>query len=202
MHCPYCQKPVAEESTQCAACGLDLEKLDSVLGIAPVIAAGLNDRGGVLRGAEARKVKLAISQFCDRFPQILLAVVFDETATVVPLRTWVWWLFNRGNFSAALDKGFVNRDLLLVIDPARRQAALTIGYGLEPFVSVRDLSAALDAGTPALAACEWADACGQILATLDQAMAVIIGRMPQTYGVPVPLLTPADGSAETASATW
>lgn len=202
MHCPYCQKPVAEESAQCAGCGLDLEKLDSVLGIAPVISAGLNDRGGVLRGAESRKVKLAISQFCERFPQIQLAVVFDEPTTVVPLRTRAWWLFNRGNFSAALDKGFVNRDLLLTIDPARRQAALTMGYGLEPFVSVRDLTVALDAGAPALAACEWADACGQILATLDQAMVVIIARMPRTYGVPVPLLTPAGGTSGSASATW
>lgn len=202
MHCPYCQKPVAEESACCAACGLDLEKLDSVLGIAPIIAAGLNDRGGMLRGAESRQIKLAISQFCDRFPQIRLAVVFEETTAVVPLRTWSWWLFNRGNFSAALDIGFVNRDLLLAIDPARRQAALTIGYGLEPFVSARDLTAALDAGASALAACEWADACGQILATLDKAMVTIISRMPQTYGVPIPLLAPADGQDESLQTTW
>lgn len=199
MHCPYCQQPVAEDSAQCAGCGLDLGRVDSVLGIPPVIPSGISDMAQVLSGSAARQIKRALGQFCGRFPQITVAVVLVEAPEVVPLRTWAWWLFNRGNFSAALDKGFMNRDLLLVINPVRRQAALTMGYGLEPFVAPRDLSNALTAGTAALAAGEWAEYCQQVLVALDDGLRQIIGRMSQAYGVPVPLLTasppPAEGAA-------
>ncbi len=208
MHCPYCQKPVLEASVQCADCGLELGKLDGVLGIPPVIAAGLTDPAQVLEGKASRQVKRALQKFAMRFPQVRVAVVIKTAPVVVPLRTWAWWLFNRGHFSAALDQGFMNRDVLLVLDPARHQAALTIGYGLEPFVGTRDLAGALAAGETALQAGDWAGACEQILVALDQALAVIVGRMPRTYGVPLPLLLdsgpvgPASSGPGVAGATW
>lgn len=200
MECPYCQNPVLEASVQCPDCGLDLGKLDTVLGMAPVIGAGLTDPAQRLGGRDVRLVKRVLAEFCARFPQTQVAVVIEAAPAVVPLRTWAWWLFNRSHFSAALDQGFVNRDLLLVMDPARHQAALTIGYGLEPFVGVGDLEQALAAGNPALKAGGWAEACAQILSFLDRALEAIVTRMPQTYGVPLPLLAGAAAAGETAAA--
>jgi len=201
MHCPYCQQSVAEESPQCAACGLDLARLDSVLGIPPVLQAGLTDIAGWLTPRETRQVKRALSRFRDRFPQIQLALLLQKAPDIVPMRTWAWWLFNRSQFSLALDKGFVNRDILLALDPVRRQAVLTIGYGLEPFVGKRDLGDALAAGQAALAAGDGAEACGRVLVALDDALRQIIDRMSRTYGVPVPLLAPPEEAAEPAN-TW
>lgn len=199
MHCPYCQQPVTEESPQCVACGLDMQRLDAVLGVPLILQAGLRDDGRVLDARATKVVKRALAQFCGRFPQVHMALLIRPAPTVVPLRTWAWWLFNRGQFSAALDKGSVNRDMLLVLDPVARRMALTVGYGLEPFVGQRDLSAALDSGRGALEAGDWAEACCQVLVALDHGLQVIIGRMPRTYGVPMPLLLdqeePAAGSA-------
>ncbi len=191
MHCPYCQQSLTEVSVQCGACGLDLGRLDAVLGIPPVIAAGVKDTGNVLGKAGARQVRGALGRFEARFPQVQVALVVEPGPVVVPLRTWAWWLFNRGQFSSALDKGSVNRDVMLVVDPSRRQAAMTIGYGLEPFVGPRDLAKALEAGVGALAAGEWAVACCQVLVALDEGLRGIVGRMSQTYGVPLPLLKEA-----------
>lgn len=199
MHCPYCHRPVAEEAGQCAACGLDLVQLDRVLGIPPVIPAGLTDAAGVLGRKGARQVNRAMARFCQRFPQIQMALVVQETPVVVPLRTWAWWLFNRGHFSAALHKGFMNRDLLLALDPGRRQLALTMGYGMEPFVGTRDLVAALEAGEAALAEGQWADACRQTLVALDHRLQIIVGRMPRTYGVPMAMAMDTGEPAELAS---
>lgn len=199
MHCPYCQQSLAEDTAQCAACGLDLARLDGVLGIPPVLQAGLSDKAGILTTAEARRVRRALTQFRERFPQIQLALLFQQAPDIVPMRTWTWWLFNRSQFSLALDKGFVNRDILLAIDPQLRRAAITIGYGLEPFVGKRDLAEALAASQPALAAGDWAEACGQILVALDDGLRQIISRMPRVYGVPVPLLAPQEDAAETAN---
>ncbi len=184
MHCPYCQQAVAEDSGQCVACGLDLGRLDGVLGIPPVISAGLSDLAGVLPARDVRQVKRSLERFGQHFPQIQVALVLAEAPSVVPLRTWAWWLFNRGGFSLALDKGSMNRDILLVLDPLNRQAALTIGYGLEPFVGRRDLAGALEAGQGSLAAGDWVGAGDRVLTTLAGALRVIIGRMSQAYGVP------------------
>ncbi len=188
MHCPFCQQPVTEESAQCLSCGLDLGKLDAVLGIAPVIGAGVTDTANLLTRRGLRQIEKALGQFRDRFPQIQVAVVFQESPAAVPLRTWCWWLFNRGNFSAALNQGCVNRDFLLAIDPVRRRSALTIGYGLEPFVSARDLTRALEAGQAALEAEAWTECVEAVLTTLGQSLQVIVSRMPRTYGIPAPLL--------------
>jgi hypothetical protein len=201
MTCPYCQQSLTEDSVQCVGCGLDLGRLDGVLGIPPVIAGGLTDVAELLSRAGARQVRRALAHFEERFPQVRVAVLLQSGPGVVPLRTWAWWLFNRGNFSAALDKGFVNRDVMLVVDPDRGQAALTIGYGLEPFVGQRDLAAALEAGQASLVAGEWAEACCQMLVALDGGLRVIVGRMSQTYGVPLPLLTETPQPAE-AAAAW
>jgi hypothetical protein len=198
MHCPYCQQPVTEETVQCAGCGLDMLRLDALLGIPPVLAAGLTDEEGVLNGGDIRAIKRAVGQFRDRFPQIKLALLFRQAPDVVPMRVWAWWLFNRGNFSAEIDRGYTNRDILLVVDPDRRQAAMTMGYGLEPFVGQRDLTAALAAGQPALIAGEWAGACRQILIALDQGLQSIVERMPRTYGVPMPLLIEQEAVDPTA----
>ncbi|MDB6070362.1 MAG: Psb32 and founding protein of phosphatase [Verrucomicrobiales bacterium] len=165
-----------------------MERLDAVLGMPLILRAGLHDEAGLLNARETRQVKRALVQFCGRFPQVHVAFLIKEPPTVVPLRTWTFWLFNRGHFSTALDKGFVNRDMLLVLDPVARRMALTVGYGLEPFVGQRDLSAALDSGRAALEAGDWAEACCQVLVALDHGLQVIIGRMPRTYGVPMPLL--------------
>ena len=108
MHCPYCQQSLAEESAQCAACGLDLARLDGVLGIPPVLQAGLTDMAGWFTPRETRQVKRALSRFRGRFPQIQLALLLQQAPDIVPMRTWAWWLFNRSQFSLALDKGFVN----------------------------------------------------------------------------------------------
>ncbi len=201
MHCPYCQHTLTEDAAQCAACGLSLDRLDGVLGLPPMLRAGVTDFDEVLSAAETRRVTRALRQFRERFPQTQLAVLFGTAPATVPLRTWVWWLFNRSQFSLALDKGFVNRDILLVIDPTRRQAALTIGYGLEPFVGKRDLTDALAAGRVALEAGEWAEACREILIALDHSLRQIIGRMPLTYGVPLPLLKEEAESVPQGS-TW
>lgn len=201
MHCPYCQQSVEEESAECRDCGLRMDRLDGVLGLPPVLTAGLTDRVGVLSHASERTLRRAIRQFEERFPQIRLAVLLDHGPVVIPLRTWAWWLFNRARVSAALDKGYVNRDILLVIDPHRHQAALTIGYGLEPFVGPRELSRILDPAVSILATGMWQEGCSVIIGLLEANLKEIVQRIPTTYGVAWPE-PPAPLSSAQAAAPW
>lgn len=56
---------------------------------------------------------------------------------------YTFWLANRGHFGKLDAVGNANFDLLLGIDLTRKTAALIIGYGLEAYLSERDLERAL-----------------------------------------------------------
>ena len=66
------------------------------------------------------------------------------------VREYAFWLANRAHFSSVESEAADNLDLLLVIDPADHAAALTIGYGLEEFVTEENLRDALAAAENAL----------------------------------------------------
>ena len=56
---------------------------------------------------------------------------------------YTFWLANRARFSSLEAVESENFDLLLGIDTDARTAALVIGYGLEAYMSERDLQRAL-----------------------------------------------------------
>ena len=76
------------------------------------------------------------------FPQSFFSV-FLTNRMVEPISEYAFWLANRGHFGKLDAVGSANFDLLLAIDAARKTAALIIGYGLEAYLSERDLERAL-----------------------------------------------------------
>ena len=85
-----------------------------------------------------------------KFPQSLFSVFVTDLPAEISIREFAFWLANRARFSSADATGAENFDLLLVIEAKTGNAALTVGYGLEKFISEDDLSVALTAARPAL----------------------------------------------------
>ena len=135
MHCPYCQTPVREDSPACPQCGLNMEKAEAYFGTVPPVMDGLNDHAGVLGPSGARRIRHRIAAFNRRFPQCGFTVVFMQLANGMPGATYTYWMFNRANPAGEMRQGSANRHVFLLVDTAGRNAWLTHGYGLEPFVS-------------------------------------------------------------------
>lgn len=132
--------------------------------LAPVVA----DTTRQLSAADQVKMKKRIAQIQRRFPDLVLQVVVNSFPEDHPFSMHVFWLFNAGNFAGDSQRGKDNHALLVVLDPARGEAAIMPGYGLEPFLKTEALDHLLELAGPAWENSRWADGIFQVLDGLDQ----------------------------------
>jgi uncharacterized membrane protein YgcG len=99
---------------------------------------------GKISRPETEKLRARLRLFETKFPQSKFSVVLTRIANGAPISEYSFWLANRGNFTATDATGGDNFNLLLVIDVESAEAALVIGYGLEQYLSEKDLSDALE----------------------------------------------------------
>ena len=168
MRCPYCRTRLTELAVECPACRLTLDRATALLGPVPRLAQGIADLAGVLPGGDATKIAKAISRLMWTFPQITLHVLLHEFPEDHPFDLHVFWLFNCGGYSNESQKAGENRTLLLALDPAKGRSALTVGYGLEPFLGGEALDHLLELAEPAWTAGQWTRGILEVIAGLDR----------------------------------
>ena len=158
MRCPSCQALFSVPPPKCPQCGLTLAELDRKFGIVPLYSRYLTDRSERLSLRDASKLREALRLFGRKFPQLLFSVVLMDLRPRAPVAEYAFWLINRARFSEFQATGPRNFELLLVIDPGAKEAALITGYGLENFVAEEDLEATLNAARSGLEAGDLAGA--------------------------------------------
>lgn len=158
MRCPSCRAPFSAPPPKCPQCGLTLAELDRKFGIVPLYSRHLTDRTERLSLRDASKLREALRLFGQKFPQLLFSVVLMDLRPRAPVAEYAFWLINRACFSEFQATGPRNFELLLVIDPGAKEAALITGYGLENFVAEEDLEATLNAARPGFEAGDLAGA--------------------------------------------
>lgn len=114
-------------------------------GMVPRHSRFLTDRTGRIPMPEMSRLRGELRLFEKKFPQILLSIFVDELPAGTSVSAFAFWLANRARFNSLEKKQGENFDILLLIDLATHSAALTTGYGLEPYVPEQDLQKALDA---------------------------------------------------------
>jgi uncharacterized membrane protein YgcG len=129
---------------------------------------------------EQLKLKKQIARIQRRFPQLVLQVVMHEFPAEHPFSMHVFWLFNAGNFAGDSKRGKDNHALLIALDPARGEAAIMPGYGLEPFLKTETLDHLLELASPAWESRRWADGISRVLDGLDQLLESI--ALPEEAG--------------------
>ncbi len=103
-----------------------------------------------------------------RFPQLVLQVLMHHFPEEHPFSMHVFWFFNAGNFAGDSRRGKDNHALLVALDPARGEAAIVPGYGLESFLNTEALDHLLELAGPAWENGRWADGIFRVLDGLDQ----------------------------------
>jgi hypothetical protein len=168
MRCPYCRTRLTELVVECPACRLTLDRATALLGPIPRLGLGVADLAGVLPNGDAAKIAKAVSRLMWTFPQISLHVLLHVFPEDHPFDLHVFWLFNCGGFSNESKKAGENRTILLALDPAKGRSALTVGYGLEPFLGDEALDHLLELAEPAWLAGEWTRGILEVIAGLDR----------------------------------
>jgi uncharacterized membrane protein YgcG len=180
MHCPFCQTPLKADTAECPACRLTFPRTCALVGALPRLAPVVADTTRQFSATEQLKLKKQIARIQRRFPQLVLQVVMHEFPAEHPFSMHVFWLFNAGNFAGDSKRGKDNHALLIALDPARGEAAIMPGYGLEPFLKTETLDHLLELASPAWESRRWADGISRVLDGLDQLLESI--ALPEEAG--------------------
>lgn len=146
--CPHCKTPLRETTEECPSCQLELDRLTKALGPIPIILGGLSDGAQIFNKSEEKKLRKIVNKHQHDFPQSHLHIVTRSFPQKTELRTLLFWIFNRAGLSQESAKHGQNRDVVLLIEPLRKEAALMVGYGLEPLIPQTDLDQILNKAQP------------------------------------------------------
>ncbi len=194
MTCPLCSAAFEEPPQTCPACQLRLGALDTRFGVVPWHRAGITDTTGVISDRQITKLEKWRAYLHQRFPQVKISIFVHRLPPGCPLRAYSFWLFNRGSFHGAGPQFGQNRAILLTLDPAAGAAAITIGYGLEPYLSEPELRALLEHSAPAFRAGHHARGIRQCI----QALVPLLRRNVLAAGSPAPARPIAPAAAVSA----
>lgn len=168
MRCPFCQLPLQASDPECPACRLTYPRTRALVGAAPRLTPMVADTTQTLTATDHTTLKRRITAMRRRFPQLSMQVVMHRFPEEHPFSMHVFWLFNSAALDAEGGRGKDNHALLLAIDPARGEAAIMPGYGLEPFLNHKALDHLLELAAPAWADELWTDGILRVLDGLDQ----------------------------------
>ncbi|MEN8693882.1 MAG: TPM domain-containing protein [Akkermansiaceae bacterium] len=192
--CPRCKTPLKETSTECLGCQLDLDKVAKELGLVPVIFGGVSDSPEVFTPADEKKLKKMVLKHQRDFPQSRLHIVTRSFPQKVELPTLIFWLFNRAGLSQESEKQGQNRDIVILIEPLRKEAAIMIGYGLEPFVPQSDLDQILASAQPAFAAGNIMNGIESVVGSLSDLLKRVSRELTLSFGTKTVYVTEAEAN--------
>lgn len=186
MKCPSCGASFATPVPQCPACQLALRQLDTTFGTVPRHTRYFTDRSGRLPLREIKKLRGLLEIFKKKFPQSLFSVFVIDHVPDGSIAEYTFWLFNRARFSSVEGIEGDNFDLLLGIDLESGAAALTIGYGLENYVTEDDLQRALAVAQNAFRAGDYCLGIRECVIFMMNRMRDIAKAHEQSAAVPTP----------------
>ena len=144
--CPGCHFALAAPVPVCPQCGYNgwtcVEKFPWI----PPPLERVMDVDARLSPADHKLLDEAIEPLEQTLPQVRVHVCLGRLHPDTDVREFGFWLFNASVPPDAEAASHRPWSVLLVIDRGARRASLTIGYGLDPFLSDRRLTACLEAG--------------------------------------------------------
>jgi uncharacterized membrane protein YgcG len=152
MKCPSCGSPFATPVPECPNCRLSLDRLDAKFGAVPRHMRYLTDRSGKLPLSAISKLRGLLQIFERKFPQAPFSVFVTDHVPNGSISEYTFWLANRARLSPLEATTGNNFDLLLGINVDSGEAALTVGYGLENYLTENDLESVLGAAEGAFRA--------------------------------------------------
>lgn len=183
MRCPYCSTPLTETAAECGHCRLTLTRATAILGAIPRMGRGVCDNTGVLSKSEIQKIVKAGSKLTWAFPQTQLHVLMHEFPREHPFALHVFWVFNCGGFSTEHSRGADNHAILIALDPVQGKSALTVGYGLEPFLNDEALDHLLELSEPAWKRGDWSRGILELIAGLERLLESAVQEVSAGFGL-------------------
>jgi uncharacterized membrane protein YgcG len=121
----------------CVYCGFTAFQAVEKFRLAAPELGLVHDEEGLLRGRRRERLEEQIREFNRDFPQLSVTIYLTALPSSWDAREFGYWLANASPMNAEEDPGKRFFKLLLVVDDANKQASITTGYALEPFITSR-----------------------------------------------------------------
>ncbi len=144
---------------------------------------GVSDGCQLFNKAETKKLAKLIQAYQNNFPQSRFHVVtrtFDQKAD---LSVILFWVFNRAGLSEESAKQGQNHDIVILIEPHRQQAAMIVGYGLEPILSQQALDQIIERSQPFLSSGDYLGGMEIAIAGLTELLKSVSQELPASLGL-------------------
>lgn len=150
MRCPRCLQTMHLSAEECPHCGLVLAQLDSIYAGFDKTVRRPHDAAGVLRVPDRKKVSKWIGRAERGFPQLYFCVVTCSLRDEQNVRSYGFWLMNRGDFQDIPESASKEGCVMLVIDVNRKEVCLHVGYLLDVAMNEEESFNILTVGHPYL----------------------------------------------------
>jgi uncharacterized membrane protein YgcG len=150
MNCPHCSSLITSAQPVCPQCGFSAAAIRGYLGSDWVRLARITDNAQLLSLKHTRHLETVLDDFERRFPQCFMAAYVGALPDNLTLPDLGFWLINHGAFHTHQISRRNDFGIVLIIDPVRRQAGFTLGYGLESVLKETVLTQALQKLQPLL----------------------------------------------------
>lgn len=97
-----------------------------------------HDVAGVLRIVERREMGKWIERLEGVFPDLFFGVVFAALGDEADVRSYGFWLLNRGEFEAVGESASEGGGVVLVVDVNKKEVCLHFGYLLDEVVDEQE----------------------------------------------------------------
>ena len=135
---------------ECPHCGLTLDQLDAVYAGFDRNVRRPHDAAGVLRVQDRKLVAKWIRKAEKSFPQLYFCLVTTSLSDEQQIRSYGYWLMNRGVFEDLPDGVREDGGVMIVIDVNRKEVCLHLGYLLDAYLKEDEAFDALAGAHPHL----------------------------------------------------
>lgn len=150
MRCPCCSQSIHRGAEECPHCGGDLAVLDILYKGCEQRVRRPHDVAGVLRIQQRRVVADWIEGVERAFPDLFIGVALVALADAEDVRSYGFWLLNRGEFEGRREGASDDGGVLLVMDVNKKEVCLHFGYLMDEVVEEREVFDVLTKAHPYL----------------------------------------------------
>jgi len=167
LSCPSCCAPEERIGDACPSCGYTAAAAVQKFNFDAPPLEDLMDIENLFGPEGTAMVQTKLGSFRRKFPQFRIVICSLRLAPETNPREFGHWLLNASPFQpgeAEIDR---RRTLLLILETESRQAAVTMGYDIEPFIEETPARVALEQGTPSMANGDFTQGAIRFLDELD-----------------------------------
>ena len=144
MRCPGCRASLREAPETCPVCGYGAETaLRNFIFEAERLQRFVDPQGRI-HAKTRREANRSIDRLRREFPQVHPYIFIARLPPGIDVREFGFWLFNRSAPANRKEEAERLYGVLFIFDRTSGSASITIGYGLDPFLSDSDLRIILE----------------------------------------------------------